>query len=178
MKTQTKSQSQIQVPNGFEPKQLHVLEAGHEVSKILAHNGFVTKLPAFRISWAQIAEQIGDVCADHGLPPDRIDEKVIVDLALEVQDLLNSQNVLFWEKAIRDFVKESPSFLALTTGNGDLFGELPDEEIHKGISLYDLDAMMAEQPNPEDELLELNAECMLGQFDDDPSPYEGNYSED
>jgi hypothetical protein len=60
--------------------------------------------------------------------------------------------------------------LALTASNGDLFEGVPD----KGISLADLDAMSADLPSFD----EMAGEAWLGQFDDDPSPYAGNYSEE
>jgi len=99
--------------DSFEPKDTNVLETGFEVSKILAQNGFEMSKTCFIITWGKVAEQIGDVFAEHGLPLDRIDEEVVVNMAMDIQDLYNGQNVLNWDQVIRTYVIESPEFNAL-----------------------------------------------------------------
>jgi hypothetical protein len=39
--------------------------------------------PAFAITWGQIAEEIAHTLADHGLPPDRLEEDFLIDLRKE-----------------------------------------------------------------------------------------------
>ena len=99
--------------DSYDPKAMNVLETGLEVSKILAQNGFEMSKPCFHITWGQVAEQIGDVFAEHGLPLDRIDEDVVINMAMDIQDLYNGQDILAWDKVIRDYVTGSPEFNAL-----------------------------------------------------------------
>ncbi len=76
-------------------QQLDYLESGFEVSKILAQAGFPMDKPAFAITWGQIAEEIAHTLADHGLPPDRLEEDFLIDLAQGVQKVLQNDDVLF-----------------------------------------------------------------------------------
>lgn len=89
------------------------LEAGYEVSKVLAHHGVDVSAPAFSIRWGQIAMVIGELFANEGLPIDRLDPQVVIDLVGEIQNLLLSHDVLFWDKAVKDYVRNSPAYLDL-----------------------------------------------------------------
>ena len=89
------------------------LEAGYEVSKVLAHHGVDVSAPAFSIRWGQIAMVIGELFANEGLPIDRLDPQVVIDLVGEIQNLLLSHDVLFWDKVVKDYVRNSPAYLDL-----------------------------------------------------------------
>ena len=94
-------------------QQLEYLESGFEVSKILAHAGFPMDKPAFAITWGQIAEEIAHTLADHGLPPDRLEEDFLIDLAQGIQKVLQNDDVLFWRNCIRAYTSDQPILRAL-----------------------------------------------------------------
>ena len=90
-------------------QQLEYLESGFEVSKILAHAGFSMEKPAFSITWGQIAEEIAHTLADHGLPPDRLEEDFLIDLAQDIQKVIQNDDVLFWRNTVRTITTEHPT---------------------------------------------------------------------
>lgn len=89
------------------------IEAGFEVSKVLAHHGVDVSAPAFSIRWGQIAMVVGEVFENEGLPIDRLDPQVVIDLVGEIQGLFLSHDVLYWDKVVKEYVRESPAYLAL-----------------------------------------------------------------
>ena len=105
-------------------QQLEYLESGFEVSKILAHAGFSMEKPAFSITWGQIAEEIAHTLADHGLPPDRLEEDFLIDLAQGIQKVLQNDDVLFWRNSVRAYTTDQPTFMA--------FMSSPNEEDDEG----------------------------------------------
>ena len=122
-------------------QQLEYLESGFEVSKILAQAGFPMDKPAFVITWGQIAEEIAHTLADYGLPPDRLEEDFLIDLAQGVQKVLQNDDVLFWRSSIRSFTTDHPTVTAITTSNFDNDDEGPLTEQHENaIRLGDDDA--------------------------------------
>ena len=100
-------------------QQLEYLESGFEVSKILAQAGFPMDKPAFAITWGQIAEEIAHTLVDHGLPPDRLEEDFLIELAQGVQKVLQNDDVLFWRSSICSFTTDHPTVTAFTTSNFD-----------------------------------------------------------
>jgi len=122
-------------------QQLEYLESGFEVSKILAQAGFSMDKPAFAITWGQIAEEIAHTLADHGLPPDRLEEDFLIDLAQGVQKVLQNDDVLFWRSSIRSFTTENPTVTAFITSNLDNDDEGPlTEQYENAIRLGDDEA--------------------------------------
>ena len=105
-------------------QQLEYLESGFEVSKILAHAGFSMEKPAFSITWGQIAEEIAHTLSDHGLPPDRLEEDFLIDLAQGIQKVLQNDDVLFWRNSVRAYTTDQPTFMA--------FMSSPNEEDDEG----------------------------------------------
>lgn len=105
-------------------QQLEYLESGFEVSKILAHAGFSMEKPAFSITWGQIAEEIAHTLSDHGLPPDRLEEDFLIDLAQGIQKVLQNDDVLFWRNSIRAYTTDQPTLTA--------FMSSPNEEDDEG----------------------------------------------
>ena len=105
-------------------QQLEYLETGFEVSKILAHAGFSMEKPAFSITWGQIAEEIAHTLSDHGLPPDRLEEDFLIDLAQGIQKVLQNDDVLFWRNSIRAYTTDQPTLTA--------FMSSPNEEDDEG----------------------------------------------
>ena len=105
-------------------QQLKYLESGFEVSKILAHAGFSMEKPAFSITWGQIAEEIAHTLSDHGLPPDRLEEDFLIDLAQGIQKVLQNDDVLFWRNSIRAYTVDQPTLMA--------FMSSPNEEDDEG----------------------------------------------
>ncbi len=104
---------------------LEYLETGFEVSKILTHAGFSMEKPAISITWGQIAEEIAHTLSDHGLPPDRLEEDFLIDLAKGIQKVLqNDDDVLFWRNSLRAYTTDQPTFLA--------FKSSPNEEDDEG----------------------------------------------
>ena len=100
-------------------QQLEYLESGFEVSKILAQAGFQMDKPAFAITWGQIAEEIAHTLADHGLPPDRLEEDFLIDLAQGVQKVLQNDDVLFWRNCIRAYTSDQPILRALMNSQNE-----------------------------------------------------------
>lgn len=122
-------------------QQLEYMEAGFEVSRILAQAGHPMDKPAFSITWGQIAEEIAHILADYGLPPDRFEEDFLIDLAQGVQKVLQNDDVLFWRSSIRAFTTEHPTFIAFTTLNNDEDDEGPmTEQYENAIRLGDDEA--------------------------------------
>jgi len=105
-------------------QQLEYLESGFEVSKILAHAGFSMEKAAFSITWGQIAEEIAHTLSDHGLPPDRLAEDFLIDLAQGIQKVLQNDDVLFWRNSVRAYTTDQPTFMA--------FMSSPNEEDDEG----------------------------------------------
>jgi hypothetical protein len=100
-------------------KHLEYMETGFEVSKILAQAGFSMEKPAFSITWGQVAEQIAQTLADHGLCPDRFSEDFLIDLAQSVQKVLQNEDVLCWRSSIHTLTTEHPTFLAFMSSTHD-----------------------------------------------------------
>ena len=100
-------------------QQLEYLESGFEVSKILAHAGFSMEKPAFSITWGQIAEEIAQTLSDHGLPPDRLEEDFLIDLAQGIQKVLQNDDVLFWRYSVRAYTMEQPTFMAFMSSSNE-----------------------------------------------------------
>ena len=100
-------------------QQLEYLESCFEVSKILAQAGFPMDKPAFAITWGQIAEEIAHTLADHGLPPDRLEENFLIDLAQGVQKVLQNDDVLFWRNCIRAYTSDQPILRALMNSQNE-----------------------------------------------------------
>ncbi|MBA3074822.1 MAG: hypothetical protein FP831_14560 [Anaerolineae bacterium] len=105
-------------------QQLEYLESGFEVSKILAHDGFSMEKPVFSITWGQTAEEIAHTLSDHGLPPDRLEEDFLIDLAQGIQKVLQNDDVLFWRNSVRAYTTDQPTFMA--------FMSSPNEEDDEG----------------------------------------------
>ena len=106
-------------------KHLEYMETGFEVSKILAQAGFSMEKPAFSITWGQVAEQIAQTLADHGLCPDRFREEFLIDLAQSVQKVLQNEDVLLWRSSIHTLTTEHPTFLSLVSLSNDEEDEGP-----------------------------------------------------
>jgi hypothetical protein len=104
-------------------QQLEYLESGIEVSKIFVHAGFPMDKPAFSITWRQIAEEIAHNLADYGLPPDRFEEDLLIDLAQGVQKVLHNDEALFWRNSIRTLTADHPILKVFMTSNHDEDGE-------------------------------------------------------
>ena len=122
-------------------QQLEYLESGFEVSKILAHAGFSMEKPAFSITWGQIAEEIAHTLSDHGLPPDRLEEDFLIDLAQGIQKILQNDDVLFWHNSIHTFVSEHPTLMAFMSSMDDRDDEGPlTEQYENSIRLGDDEA--------------------------------------
>jgi hypothetical protein len=83
------------------PQNLEYLEAGFEVSKLLAHAGCRMDAPAFVITWGQVAEVLAHTLADYGLSPERLDETVLLELAQSAQKALENDETLTWRDAVR-----------------------------------------------------------------------------
>ena len=103
---------------------LEYLEAGFEVSKILAHAGYRMEAPAFVITWGQVAEILAHTLADYGLSPDRLDEAMLLDLAQGAQKALENDDMLSWRDVLRQYMTSDPRIRALL--------ELPDIEDDEG----------------------------------------------
>lgn len=103
---------------------LEYLETGFEVSKILAQAGYGMEAPAFVITWGQVAEVLAHTLADYGLPPDRLDESLIIDLVQDAQKALENDDVLSWRDILRANATSNPGIMA--------FLEPPDMEDDEG----------------------------------------------
>ena len=105
-------------------QRLEYLEAGYEVSKLLAHAGHRMDAPAFVVTWGQVAEILAQTLADHGLTPDRLDETMLLELAQGAQKALANDDVLSWREIMRLYASSSPELLALV--------QAPDMEDDEG----------------------------------------------
>lgn len=103
---------------------LEYLETGFEVSKILAQAGYGMEAPAFVITWGQVAEVLAHTLADYGLPPDRLDESLIIDLVQDAQKALENDDVLSWRNILRANATSNSGIMA--------FLEPPDMEDDEG----------------------------------------------
>ena len=103
---------------------LEYLETGFEVSKILAQAGYGMEAPALVITWGQVAEVLAHTLADYGLPPDRLDESLIIDLVQDAQKALENDDVLSWRDILRANATSNPGIMA--------FLEPPDMEDDEG----------------------------------------------
>ena len=105
-------------------QQMEYLEAGFEVSKILAHAGYKMDAPAFVITWGEVGEVLAQTLADHGLPPDRLPENQLIDLVQGTQKALNNDDVFSWRDIVRIHITSDPGIMA--------FLEPPDMEDDEG----------------------------------------------
>lgn len=105
-------------------QQLEYLEAGFEVSNILAHAGYKMDAPAFVITWGQVAEVLAQTLADHGLPPDRLEENHLIDLVQDAQKALQNDDIFSWRDILRTFTTSDPDIMGLL--------EPPDMEDDEG----------------------------------------------
>lgn len=105
-------------------QRLDYLEAGFEVSKLLAHAGYRMDASAFVLTWGQVAEILAQTLADYGLTPDRMDETMLLDLAQGAQKALGNDDVFSWREIVRLYVASSPELLALV--------QVPDMEDDEG----------------------------------------------
>jgi hypothetical protein len=102
---------------------LEYLEAGFEVSKILAHAGYRMEAPAFVITWGQLAQALARTLADHGLPPDRLDETMLLDLVQGARKALENDDALSWREIVRLSAASSPELQSMVQGP-----EMEDDE--------------------------------------------------
>ena len=94
-------------------QQLEYLEAGFEVSKILAHAGYRMEAPAFVITWGQVAEVLAQTLADYGLPPDRLGETQLIDMVQGAQKALQNDDVFSWRDILRIYTTSDPDIMGL-----------------------------------------------------------------
>ena len=94
-------------------QRLEYLEAGFEVSKLLAHAGYRMDALAFVVTWGQVAEILAQTLADHGLTQGRMDETMLLGLAQGAQKALANDDVLSWREIVRLYASSSPELLAL-----------------------------------------------------------------
>ncbi len=99
------------------------MDAGFEVSKVLAQAGFQMDAPAFTITWGGIAEEIAHTLVDNNYPLDQLSEDLLVDLAQGVGEVFQNDDVLFWRDAVRAFVLAQPAL----SGNANPPEEADDE---------------------------------------------------
>ena len=86
--------------------------------------GFQWRSRLLSITWGQIAEEIAHTLSDHGLPPDRLEEDFLIDLAQGIQKVLQNDDVLFWRNSIRAYITNHPTLMA--------FMSSPNEEDDEG----------------------------------------------
>jgi hypothetical protein len=89
------------------------LEAGFEVSKILAQNGFDMTKPAISISYGQIAEEVGNTLAGYGLTADRLSDEDVLNLVQKIQEYLGSEDILSWPQVVRDITANTQEVMDL-----------------------------------------------------------------
>jgi len=88
-------------------KSVSELEAGFEVSKILAHNGYRMDTPVLTITIGQVAGEMGDALASFGLPADRLEENDLTNLVEEIKEALTSADILSWDMVVKDVTYDS-----------------------------------------------------------------------
>jgi hypothetical protein len=77
------------------------LNVGFEVAKRLAHAGYNMEMPAYTITWGQIAKELSHVLVDHGIEPDEVTDETLIDLIEEVKISLYNDEILRWREMIR-----------------------------------------------------------------------------
>lgn len=80
------------------------LELGFEVSKLLAHSGYPADVPAFSITWGQIAEEIARIVVSHNLPSSQLTEETVVTLADTIRRDIRELDPLNWLEVVLDRV--------------------------------------------------------------------------
>ncbi len=80
------------------------LELGFEVSKLLAHSGYPADVPAFSITWGQIAEEIARIVVSHNLPSSQLTEETVVTLADTIRRDIRELDPLNWREVVLDRV--------------------------------------------------------------------------
>ena len=74
------------------------LNISFEVSKRLAHAGYNMEIPAYTITWGQIARELSHVLVDHGIEPDEVTDETLIDLIEEVKVSLYKEDTLRWRE--------------------------------------------------------------------------------
>jgi hypothetical protein len=92
---------------------LEYMEAGFELSKILAHAGYRMDSPAFVITWGTVAEVLAHTLADYGLTPDRLDEIMLLDLVQGAQKALENEDMISWRETLRQYATSNPGIKAI-----------------------------------------------------------------
>jgi hypothetical protein len=85
------------------------LELGFEISKLLAHSGYLADAPAFSITWGQIAETIAQDVIAHNLAQHQLSEETVVILADKIQRDLKQMSPQCWQEIVLDRVMTDQS---------------------------------------------------------------------
>lgn len=80
------------------------LELGFEISKLLAHSGYQADVPAFAVTWGQIAEAIAQTVLAHNLPASQLTEETVVILADSIMRDLQQLDPMNWRELVLDRV--------------------------------------------------------------------------
>jgi hypothetical protein len=104
-------------------KDQNQLEAGFEVSKILAQNGIDMKQPAIAITYGQIAEKVGNTLAEYGLTADRLSEEDILSLVQKIKEYLGSEDILSWPQVVHDITENTQAVAELISVDDNQIGD-------------------------------------------------------
>lgn len=64
--------------------------------------GYTENEPAFRVTWADIAAELGKVLQDQGIDPQQIGDETLFELVDDAAEALNSGDVLLWKEVIHE----------------------------------------------------------------------------
>ena len=88
---------------------LEYTETSTELFRRLLQAGYPLEAPACVITWGQIAAVLAETLVDHGLPPDRLDDALLLELIQSVQQV----DLSGWNKWMRSQISAAPGLVAL-----------------------------------------------------------------
>ena len=88
---------------------LEYVETSTELFRRLLQAGYSLEAPACVITWGQIATVLAETLVDHGLPPDRLDDALLLELVQSVQQI----DLSCWNEWMRSQISAAPGLVAL-----------------------------------------------------------------
>ena len=88
---------------------LEYMETSTELFRRLLRAGYPLEAPACVITWGQIGAVLAETLVDHGLPPDRLDDALLLELVQSVQQI----DLSCWNEWIRSMITTAPGLVAL-----------------------------------------------------------------
>jgi hypothetical protein len=88
---------------------LEYMETSTELFRRLLQAGYSLEAPACVITWGQVGAVLAETLVDHGLPPDRLDDTLLLELIQSVQQI----DLSCWNEWMRSQISAAPGLVAL-----------------------------------------------------------------